>query len=197
MTDNFIYNYAGVTSQSARQGATTALTLSGGVLCTEFTDTFVALARVNNIPSREINGYGFTKNTSLQPSSSENDILHAWPEYYDAQSKHWISVDPTWGNTTGGVDYFSKLDFSHITFVRHGEEDSYPLPAGAYKSSPNQKHVSVEIADTVPERKEDTEQIDNTIYNRGNVAVVNDTVGYLPPFGRYEVQKAISLRSSL
>jgi hypothetical protein len=197
LTDNFVYNYAGVTSQNARLGATTSLGLSSGVLCTEFTDAFVALARVNQIPSREINGYGYTKNTSLQPSSSESDILHAWPEYYDAEKKKWISVDPTWGNTTGGVDYFSKLDFSHITFVRHGEEDSYPLPAGAYKSSPNQKYVSVEVVDAIPERNFATEQIDSVIYNRGNAALIDDTVGYLPPYGSYQAHKSTSLTSSL
>lgn len=197
LTDNFIYNYSGLTPQSKRHGATTALTLSEGVLCTEFTDTFVALARVNQIPSREINGYGFTKNTTLQPIRSESDILHAWPEYYDSLTKQWISVDPTWGNTTGGVDYFSKLDFSHITFVRHGEEDSYPLPAGAYKSNSSDKHIQVEIAPEVPQANPRLEQIGNTLYNRGNVAVINDTVGYLPPYASFTLNDHSSPPRSL
>ena len=151
LADNLVYNYAGITGTANRQGAEGAITLENAVLCTEFTDTFVALARRNLIPAREINGYGFTKNLDLQPRSTTSDIIHAWPEYYDQTSGKWISVDPTWGNTTGGVDYFNKLDFSHITFVRHGDEDSYPLPAGAYKSNPDDRHIQVEIAQTIPD----------------------------------------------
>ena len=192
LVDNFTYNYGGITGQTKRLEAAHALASPTLVLCTEFTDTFVTLARVDNVPAREINGYGFTTDTTLHPQSSEIDVLHAWPEYYNDASKKWISVDPTWGNTTGGVDYFNKLDFSHITFVRHGVEDSYPLPAGAYKDSPSQKFVNVEIATTVPPEKASYTLSGNTIVNNGNVALINQTVtlaghhltiAYLPPYG--------------
>ena len=42
-------------------------------------------------------------------------------------------VDPTWGNTTGGVDYFETLDFDHFVFVVKGTSSEYPIPAGGYK----------------------------------------------------------------
>ncbi len=58
------------------------------------------------------------------------DVLHAWPEYYDESKKTWIMIDPTWGNTTHGMDYFSSLDFEHITFVIKGLSSTYPVPAG-------------------------------------------------------------------
>ncbi len=185
LVTNFTYNFSGLTGNSERKGAVKALTAKANILCTEFTDIFISLARSSNIPAREINGYGYTKNTTLQPQSMTADLLHAWPEYYDSDKKTWVSVDPTWGNTTGGIDYFNKLDFSHIAFVRHGVEDSYPLPAGAYKSSPSDKHIVVEIASHVPEVVSSSETRGKTLVNTGNVALINDTIGYLPPYGQF------------
>lgn len=193
LTTNFTYNYEGISGGTGRLGALAALSSPTNVLCTEFTDVFVSLARSRNIPSREINGYGFTKNRSLQPQNITTDILHSWPEYFNDSQKNWVSVDPTWGNTTGGVDYFNKLDFSHITFVRHGLEDSYPLPAGAYKSNPSDKYIQVQIADDIPEEISSTETRDGVIYNTGNVAYVNDEVGYIPPYGSYKPASPKSL----
>jgi hypothetical protein len=59
-------------------------------------------------------------------------------------------VDPTWGNTTGGVDYFNTLDFDHIAFVVNGETSNYPIPAGGYKllTDKNTKDVDVHIGST-------------------------------------------------
>lgn len=198
LVDNFTYNFGGINS-STRQGALSAITSPSLVLCTEFTDAFVALARINHIAAREINGYGYTKNNRLQPQSSQTDILHSWPEYYHAEKKQWVSIDPTWGNTTGGIDYFNKLDFSHIAFVRHGNEDSYPLPAGAYKSNPQDKYIQVEVASPVepsPRYEIKSEGGKNVVYNLGDTAMVGEsvkiggqtvTIPYLPPYGQYEV----------
>lgn len=187
LTSNLTYNYGGIAAGAGRLGALSAITSPSNVLCTEFTDAFVSLSRLNGIPSREINGYGFTKNSALQPQNSTTDILHAWPEFYDSSDMKWISIDPTWGNTTGGIDYFNKLDFSHIAFVRHGLEDSYPLPAGSYKSNPSDKHIIVEIADGVPEEIATSQIRDNIFYNTGNVAIHNDQVGYVPPYGSFNL----------
>lgn len=187
LVTNFTYNFGGITSRGERLGAVAALASSGSVLCTEFTDAFVALNRAEGVPAREINGYGYTKNDILQPRGVGIDILHAWPEYYSSDQKKWISVDPTWGNTTGGIDYFNKLDFSHITFVRHGLEDNYPLPAGSYKSNPTDKFVEVEVATDIPDEHISFETKDGTIYNTGNIALINETVGYLPPYGSYKL----------
>jgi len=193
--DNFTYNYNGINSSESRKGALVALTIPTNVLCTEFTDAFVALARSANIESREINGYGFTKNSLLQPQNVTTDILHAWPEYFDESKKAWISVDPTWGNTTGGIDYFHKLDFSHIAFVRHGEEDSYPLPAGAYKTNSTVKSIDIQVAQSDPQENTSSEIKNDIFYNTGNVAIQNDTVGYVPPYGSVKLlsHKPLSL----
>ncbi|MFH2085513.1 MAG: transglutaminase domain-containing protein [bacterium] len=187
LVTNFTYNYGGVTTGGERLGTVGALSSPSSVLCTEFTDTFVSLSRSLGIPAREINGYGYTNNDILQPRSGGNDILHSWPEYFNSEKGKWIAIDPTWGNTTGGIDYFNKLDFSHIVFVRHGLEDSYPLPAGSYKSNSADKFVEVQIGESIPEERQSLETKDGTIYNTGNVALINKTVGYLPPYGTYKI----------
>ncbi len=195
LVDTFTYNYSRVTSGGGRLGAEEALKNPTLAICTEFTDAFIALARASGIPAREINGFAFTSNPSLRPVELTTDVLHAWPEYYDKELGSWIQLDPTWGNTTGGVDYFSKLDFNHIAFVRRGLEDNYPYPAGAYKETPD-KSVQVEIVSVSPEEKLQIEVIrqgDTTLLkNTGNVSALNYTVSldgkdytiaYLPPYG--------------
>jgi hypothetical protein len=106
------------------------------------------LSRAAGIPAREVDGFAYTKNTTSRPLSLVKDILHAWPEYYNFDKKAWIMVDPTWGNTTGGVDYFNTLDFDHFAFVVKGEDSSYPVPAGGYKLPQDKsfKDVNVDIS---------------------------------------------------
>ncbi len=130
------YDYTRVlkTSEITRPGATWALTNPTRAICTEFTDLFIALARKNGIPARELQGYAISSNDKLKPLSLSKDILHAWPEYYDRARQTWVQVDPTWSNTTGGIDYFNKLDLNHLVFAIHGLDPQEPLPAGAYKT---------------------------------------------------------------
>jgi hypothetical protein len=113
----------------------------------EFTDLFIAIARAAGIPARESVGYAYTTNSRLRPLSLVADVLHAWPEYYDSEQKLWVPVDPTWANTTGGVNYFDKLDFNHIVFAHYGKSSDYPYPAGFYrKSGKTTKDVTVTFA---------------------------------------------------
>lgn len=132
LVNNFKYNYKKITQAGNRLGAQKALDNPTNVVCTEFTDTFVALAREKGVPAREIEGYGFSADTQLRPLSLKSDVLHAWPEYYDQSKKIWISVDPTWENTSG-IDYHSSFDLNHIVFAIHGKDPEYPYPAGMYK----------------------------------------------------------------
>jgi transglutaminase-like putative cysteine protease len=57
-------------------------------VCLEFTDLFIAIARAAGIPAREIDGFGYTQNAINRPISIDEDILHAWPEYYDTAKKY-------------------------------------------------------------------------------------------------------------
>ncbi len=127
------YSYDRVNQNPTRLGAVAALTSPKDAICMEFTDLFIAMARGARIPAREVVGFAYTNNSRLRPLSLVADVLHSWPEYYDKDKQIWVPVDPTWGNTTGGVDYFNKLDFNHIAFAIHGMSSNYPYPAGAYK----------------------------------------------------------------
>lgn len=140
------YDFSRIQSNSPRLGALQALNKPSSAVCLEFTDLFIALSRAAGIPAREIDGYAYTNNTHERPLSITEDVLHAWPEYYDFDKKTWIMVDPTWGNTTGGIDYFNALDFDHIAFVIKGENSNYPIPAGGYKFSGTQKSKDVNVS---------------------------------------------------
>lgn len=139
VVSNLAYDYSRAQTGGDRTGAKLALKNPGSAICTEFTDLFIALSRAAGIPARELNGFAWTENPKLRPLSLSGDILHAWPEYWDNDKNLWIQVDPTWGNTTGLIDYFTKLDFNHIVFAIHGKSDSSPLPAGFYKTDETQK----------------------------------------------------------
>jgi transglutaminase-like putative cysteine protease len=140
------YDFLRIQSSSPRLGALQALGNPNSAVCLEFTDLFIALSRAAGIPAREIDGFAYTNNTHERPLSLTEDVLHAWPEYYDFDKKTWIMVDPTWGNTTGGIDYFNALDFDHIAFVVKGENSNYPIPAGGYKFSGSEKTKDVSVA---------------------------------------------------
>lgn len=163
------YDYSRVNSEITRKGAVSALETPDNSVCMEFTDLFIAIARAAGIPAREAIGYAYTTNPKLRPLSLVSDVLHAWPEYYDDVQKRWIPVDPTWGDTTGGINYFDKLDFNHIVFAYNGVRDDYPYPAGFYREigktgkdievrfydgalpmSEPQTHVSFQVPSHVP-----------------------------------------------
>lgn len=136
-----------------RLGALGAVNNPDKAICMEFTDLFIALSRAAGIPAREVNGYAYTEDKQNRPTTiggkQSSDILHAWPEYFDKEKKIWIQVDPTWGNTTGKLDYFNKLDTNHFVFIRKGVSSEYPYPAGSFKRDENtdDNDVMVKFAD--------------------------------------------------
>ena len=152
VVEKLTYDFNRVKDKDTRIGALGVLKNPDSAVCLEFTDLFIALARAANIPAREVNGFAYTQNSKERPVSLVKDILHAWPEYYDYGSQAWIMVDPTWTNTTGGVDYFHKLDFDHFAFVIQGVNSEYPVPAGGYKTVYNQtvKDINVNLSDEFP-----------------------------------------------
>lgn len=153
VSKNLKYDTARVQPNVQRMGAIKALANPTQAICMEFTDLFISIARAAGIPAREVNGYAYTENPQLQPLGLVADVLHSWPEYYDSDSHTWIPVDPTWGSTTGGVDFFSKLDLRHFAFVLHGESAVQPYPPGSYKLGPNpQKDVFVSFG-KLPENR--------------------------------------------
>ena len=130
-----------------RFGALAVLNNPTQAVCMEFTDLFITLSRAAGIPSRELDGFAYTANPTLRPLSLSKDVLHAWPEYRD-DTKGWVMVDPTWENTTGGVDYFNKFDLNHFVFALKGSSSLYPIPAGSYKYVGQDSHdVKVQLSE--------------------------------------------------
>ncbi len=133
IVENLNYNFERVGEEPQRLGAIQTLNNPDQAICMEFSDLFVALARAAGIPARAVDGFAYTEDSRLRPLSLMIDVLHVWPEYYDEDKKAWIPVDPTWGKTTGGIDYFSQTDLRHFAFAIHGENSQTPYPAGSYK----------------------------------------------------------------
>lgn len=156
VSDYLTYDYSRVASNDPRLGALKSIINPKSAVCLEFTDLFIALARAIGIPAREVDGFAYTQNTKERPLSLVKDILHAWPEYYDKDKKTWIMIDPTWANTTGGLDYFDTLDYDHIAFVIKGSESEYPVPAGGYKLPNEQSIKDVNVAFAPQYSDEDT-----------------------------------------
>ncbi|MBI5044354.1 MAG: transglutaminase family protein [Candidatus Levybacteria bacterium] len=193
------YDFNRVTDDQPRLGALAVLDKPESAVCLEFTDLFIALSRAAGIPAREVNGYAHTENAKQRPLSLLKDILHSWPEYYDDSRQAWIMVDPTWGNTTGGTDYFHTFDLDHIVFVRKGVNSQYPIPPGGYKSDEDfgKKDITVGLAQDystgvsnvsltteVPQKTFSALPIQGslTIVNKGNTHFAHEHVVIESPF---------------
>ena len=147
LVNNLTYDYQKIDRDTIKRlGAKDVLQHKDQAICMEFTDLFIALSRAAGIPAREIDGFAYTTNTKLRPIFLQRDILHSWPEYYDQIKNSWVPIDPTWGNTTNGVDYFHRLDLNHFAFVIKGQHSEYPIPAGSYKDSGDGKDIDVVLA---------------------------------------------------
>lgn len=220
VSKNLKYDFSRVQPNVQRFGALKALENPDKAICMEYTDLFVAIARAAGIPTREVDGYAYTENPELEPLSLVADVLHSWPEYYDSSKGAWIPIDPTWGSTTGGVDFFDKLDLRHFAFVIHGADDVKPYPPGSYKLGANpQKDVYVSFG-KLPETR-DTKPLISvqpqrnipflnliykvSIYNPGpsglyslyptvyfdNKEASRDFTEALPPYSKYEFNLSV------
>lgn len=146
--DTLSYSLDRLEKDSSRYGAEKALSKPNQAVCMEYTDLFIALAREKGIPSREIQGYGYSESQKIRPQSLVLDELHAWPEYYDIHQEIWLQVDPTWEDTSG-IDYFNGFDVNHIALAVHGKNPLEPLPAGFYKTA-RTKDVNIQISSLRP-----------------------------------------------
>ena len=156
---NFVANYLSYNEEKLnkpnieRLGALAAYSAPKDAVCMEFTDLFIAIARAAGIPSKEVIGFAYTQNTRLRPLSlvTQGDLLHAWPAYWDDQLG-WVQIDPTWGSTSGGLNFFNKLDFNHITLTHRGQSSTLPYPAGSFKKQGDttKKDVIINFAQNLP-----------------------------------------------
>lgn len=185
------YDYDRIKTSTDRLGPLAALEKKKG-LCLEFTDLFVTLARSLDIPARAINGYAHSTNKKIESLTGQEDILHAWPEYYDDEKQVWVPVDPTWGETTQGVDFFHRFDFNHLAFATHGQDSQSPPAAGSYKlNNHSGQDIQIKFGQTLPQANNDVainflfpEKIlagiahngEVVVKNQGNTALYNQTL---------------------
>jgi len=144
VVENLTYDYELIKKGVQRKGALAALDSPQSSLCGDFTDLFIALCRAAGIPARALDGYAYTNDLKIIQASASTDVLHSWPEYYNEEQKLWVQVDPTWENTSHGLNYFNKFDMAHFVFVIHGENDSFPASPGSYsKPDSSERQVFV------------------------------------------------------
>ena len=132
-----------------RKGAEKALLQKENYTCMEFTDLFITISRAMGIPAREVNGYAFASEGENKPISinlNGGDYLHSWAEFYDP-NYGWIQIDPTWGKTSG-MDYFTKTDTSHLSFVTKGLSSEHPFSAGTYRFNNNERLIETALSQT-------------------------------------------------
>ncbi|TXH00449.1 MAG: transglutaminase domain-containing protein [Candidatus Moraniibacteriota bacterium] len=208
LTSNLSYDYTNI-NEHKRLGAEKALESPNSAICTEFSDLFVTLARSSSIPARSLIGYAYSQNQNQRPQATAKDILHAFAEYYDSSQKKWIAIDPTWGHTTHGSEYFDRLDFAHLVFVRWGLESDYPLPAGSYITDSIAKQLNITIRKENLENASPEFTVEKTtngdyIINTGHTAIINTDltventktyVKYLPPFGKHRLNNQSIIKS--
>lgn len=140
VTTTLQYNTARINKDLKRLGASEAFANPKNAVCMEFTDVFITMARIAGIPAREVDGYAYTSDSTNHPiyyPGLGSDILHAWVEIYLPDSG-WVMVDPTWGSTTGGVDFFGRIDLNRIAFAVKGLSSTSPYAAGSYKTNDKQ-----------------------------------------------------------
>jgi transglutaminase-like putative cysteine protease len=149
VTTTLKYDTARINEDLRRLGASEAFDHPEKAVCMEFTDVFVTMARIAGIPAREVDGYAYTSDAANHPiyyPGLGSDILHAWAEVY-LPGSGWVMVDPTWGSTTGGVDFFGRIDLNRIAFAIKGISSTEPFAAGSYKTNDQQDgDVSVHFA---------------------------------------------------
>lgn len=148
ITKNLAYDTSATNKNyTTRLGAESTLISNSAVTCMGFSDLFITLVRAMNIPAREINGFAFTQDQKnpISINLKSGDTLHSWGEFYDP-AFGWVQVDPTWGNTSQGIDYFTKLDTNHFSFVIRGLNSEYPLSAGMYRVNDSDKLVNVDFS---------------------------------------------------
>jgi len=154
VVETLSYDYESVKKGVVRKGALSTLEKPSKSVCSDFTDLFISLARAAGIPAKELAGFAFTDNPRFSKIAEESDLLHSWPEFFDKEKGQWIPVDPTWENTSGGLDFFNKFDMSHFVFVIHGQSDVYPLSPGSYREEKYEgKQVFVTIGKEDPQAK--------------------------------------------
>ncbi len=142
------YDYAQLNKRSTRtkhKTATQILSEPTKSICLDYSSLFVHLARRNGVLAREAFGYSLQSDEQIRPT--QGDELHSWAQYYDRAAKQWMTVDPTWEDTSS-LDYFDFTDFSHITLAIRGRDSEQPYPAGFFRFADTKDRSLISVTPT-------------------------------------------------
>ena len=117
------YSDEKVNSTNERIGAAAAIR-GGDAVCMEYADLLIAIFRAQGIPARAVVGYG-NDPTEAENNVRENDlqtqtISHQWVQIW-VPGYGWMSMDPTWGDTSGRE--YIGADLDHVTWFIIGDND--------------------------------------------------------------------------
>lgn len=103
-------------------------------VCQDFSNLFIALARLLMVPARYVCGYLYTGNTG--ESRAASDATHAWVQLY-IPNVGWKGFDPT----NGVLPY---LDHVRVGYGRN-YRDVAPVTGTLYTPAVETMHVDVEV----------------------------------------------------
>lgn len=106
-------------NETIRKGAVKALQTKSGV-CMEYSDLMITLLRAQGIPTRVVLGFGTNFADPFNSSDQTDKVRHQWLQIWVPDNK-WVSVDPTWYDTSSYK--FIGPDTDHI-FIAVGKDST-------------------------------------------------------------------------
>lgn len=179
VVENLNYSQTALTdTERGRLGAAKSLQDTDDVICQEFTDLFIALARAAGIPARMLAGY----TTAGAGYELPENTLHAWAEFY-TENEGWVTVDPTWESTSEGFDFFSNVGLNHFVLAIRGASSETPhLVLSFIPGDDTSDNLNIETSDEVVEMEKEIsvnyeipDQIHTLFPTPVNIVVTNNS----------------------
>jgi transglutaminase-like putative cysteine protease len=163
LVTNFKYNRNALYDPNrTRKGGLYALTHPTDVICQEYVDAFISLARAVGVPSVLEAGYG---NTTSPLDTLPPNVLHAWVKFYDP-NYGWVYADPTWGSTSG-QNFFGNVGPSHFTLATYGYSSTTPALVLSFIQTPNEQgNIKLTPVDAIT-----TDKVAYMLSNQNNVTM--------------------------
>jgi len=169
-----------------RYGAVGALAQPDRARSLEYTDLFVALARASGSPARATVGYAEPPEGTRGVLSLSKGNLHAWAEYYSAETETWELIDPMWRVFTRDLRRITLFTDAHGDYSRIPLVTKASVFTGSLPEDRNER-IALEMvgARTLPFFDG---AVDIVVKNVGSVAVYNEEVDVL-----FDDQKELTL----
>jgi transglutaminase-like putative cysteine protease len=132
--------------------------LKSGV-CQDFTNLYIQLCRIANIPTRYVSGYVYANQGILGAGAT-----HAWAEVY-IPSYGWLGLDPT-NNCIADMDHIRLAigrgyeDCTPVKGVFKGNEKQ-KMSVSVYLDTVKQKTMEMKISEEIPEEIPDNNTVES------------------------------------